>query len=138
MKFSKQSTYGLRAMICLAKHWKKESLSLTKISQIEDISKKYLEQIFIKLKKSNLIESEKGVKGGYKLKLSPKEITVFDIIISLEKEITPSGCLAGNGAFNCEKSCNCGVISLLSEIQASVLKILKSTSLQDISDKHKF
>ena len=60
MKFTKRSTYGLRAMARLAKYWDKGNVSLPKISEQENISEKYLEQIFSKLKRAKLVESEKG------------------------------------------------------------------------------
>ena len=137
MKFSKRTTYGLRAMARLTKYWGKKNISLSDISKQEEISKKYLEQIFIKLREANLVESEKGKQGGYVLAREPEDISIFEIIEALEGGVKPSGCVAGNGEFTCEKSSKCGVVLLLSEVQNEVIKILKEKSLRDMAKMHK-
>lgn len=137
MKFSKRSTYGLRAMARLAKYWEMEFISLTEISLREGISKKYLEQIFLKLKKAKLVESGKGKQGGYRLVQKPEEISVAEIIEALEGGISPSNCLGSDGKFVCKKGEGCGVVKLLAEIQKSVKGILAATSLRDIEKNHK-
>ena len=93
MKFSTRSTYGLRAMIVLAKHWQKGSISLANIAQKEKISPKYLERLFSRLKKAGLVKAEKGSGGGYKLTSHPSRVNVFDIINALEGKIYPFHCL---------------------------------------------
>lgn len=137
MKFSKRSTYGLRAMARLAKFWGNKNVSLSEVSEMEQISKKYLEQIFILLRGAKLVEAEKGQHGGYRLSRDPSEISVFDIVEALEGGVKPSGCISGKGEFTCEKSSGCGVVSLLLEIQKSVIGILKSKNLSEIAKKHK-
>ncbi len=137
MNFSKKITYGIRAMIQLAKNWGKENLSLSKISNKEGISKKYLEQIFIKLKEANLIKSKKGKSGGYSLARSPEKINVFEIIEALEGGVTPASCISKKGQFICEKSCRCGIVFLLAEVQEQVVKILKNKKLRELEKLHK-
>ena len=137
MTFSKRSTYGLRAMARLAKYWGDKSFSLSEISEEEQISKKYLEQIFIKLREAKLVESEKGKQGGYRLSRRPEEISVFEIIEALEGGVIPSGCINGDGSFTCEKSFRCGVVLLLAEIQIEVIKILKKKTLKDVERMHR-
>ncbi|MBT3356190.1 Rrf2 family transcriptional regulator [bacterium] len=137
MKFSKSSTYGLRAMARLAKYWEVEFISVTEISLREGISKKYLEQIFTKLKNANLVESGKGRQGGYRLLQKPEEINVYEIVNVLEGGVSPSNCLAHDGEFICEKKDKCGVVSLLAEIQGVTRDILTKTSLRDVERNHK-
>ncbi|MCD4761420.1 Rrf2 family transcriptional regulator, partial [bacterium] len=87
MKFSTKTTYGLRAMIFLARQSKKEKGKSTPISLIaekEKISNKYLERLFSKLKKDKLIISEKVAGGGYISSRPANTITVYDIIKTLE------------------------------------------------------
>ena len=104
MKFSTRTTYGLRAMIKLAQSWKKDSLSLPNIARAERISLAYLERLFAKLKKDNLVIAEKGVLGGYKLACPPNKITVFDIIKTLEGDMTAFHCLREDGKVYCSMS----------------------------------
>jgi Rrf2 family protein len=140
MKFSKQSTYGMRAMIQLAKCWNEDTndrMSLSEISEKEQISKKYLEQIFIKFKEFELVGADKGSRGGYFLLRKPIDIRIFDIVEALEGGVRPADCVSSEGELLCGKGSSCGVVSLLREIQKETTKVLKKMTLQDIAKKHK-
>lgn len=91
MKFSTKAEYGLRAMVILARDYPSLK-SISEISQEEDISAKYLEQIFTKLRLDNLIVSQKGKSGGYMLMREPLQITVGEIVETLEGKIEPTKC----------------------------------------------
>lgn len=132
MKFSTKATYGLRAMIRLAKYKAGESVSLSSIAKAENISQKYLERLFSELKKANLVKAEKGVSGGYKLLKDPAEINVLDIINALEGNISPFHCNSEEGKVYCNVGCNCGVTLVLNKIQSSVALTLKSIKLNEL------
>lgn len=135
MKFSTRSTYGLRAVIELAKNWGGESVSLSKISNKERISLGYLERIFSILKKKKIVVAEKGSGGGYKLATDPQKLNIFDIIEALEGRAGPFYCMSGTKKMNkvyCGKSCACGVTFVLDKIQKSVGSALKQIKLSDL------
>lgn len=132
MKFSTKTTYGLRAMICLAKNYNKNNLSLSVIAKAENISPKYLEKIFASLKKAKLVRSEIGASGGYSLSRAPSKITTFEIIKALEKKITTFYCLDENGKIHCSTKCRCGVTKVLINVQSAVYKSLKNFKLSDL------
>jgi len=135
MKFSTKTTYGLRAMIFLARQSKKEKGKSTPISLIaekEKISNKYLERLFSKLKKDKLIISEKGAGGGYILSRPANTITVYDIIKTLEGKITPFYCLDESGKVHCDIKCDCGVVSVLGKVQKAVVNTLRDIKLSDL------
>jgi len=106
MRFSTKSEYGLRAIINLAKHQKKQPYSLAKIAHEEKISLAYLERLFAKLKKAGLVISTKGVKGGYKLGKSLNQISVRDILSVLEGSLAAYTCAglkcSGSKKFGCQ------------------------------------
>jgi Rrf2 family protein len=133
MKFSTRTTYGLRAMINLAKYSKKGNVSLAEIAKQEGISLKYLEKLFSDLKKAKLVKSEMGASGGYKLAKNASRITVYDIIGALEGDITPFHCLSANGKINCSSSCNCGATIVLVKVQEAMKKTLKKIKLSELS-----
>lgn len=87
MNISNKSRYGLRAVVYLGINYQKENISLKEISDRENISKRYLEQIFAELKKGGIINSIKGTKGGYFLTRKPSDITVRSIIELFEGNI---------------------------------------------------
>ncbi len=133
MKFSTRTTYGLRAMINLAKRSKKGSVSLAVIAKDEGISLKYLEKLFSDLKKAKLVKSEIGATGGYKLAKNASKITVYDIIKALEGDITPFHCLSASGKINCSAKCNCGATIVLIKVQEAMKKTLKNIKLSELS-----
>lgn len=132
MKFSTKSTYGLRAMIKLAKNWEKDSLPLSNIAKSENISQKYLERLFSDLKKANLVRAEKGMSGGYKLLKSPSEINVLDIISALEGKISSFHCFNEDGKIYCNSKCSCGVTLVLNKVQQSLALTLKEIKLSEL------
>ncbi|KMT20916.1 RrF2 family transcriptional regulator [Clostridium cylindrosporum] len=88
MKLSTKGRYGLRAMIDLAANSKGDYLPLHTIADRQGISERYLEQVFSALKKAGLVKSIKGAQGGYALSKDAAEITVKDVLSTLEGDIS--------------------------------------------------
>ena len=86
IKLSTKGRYGTRLMLNLARHYndKKEAIILKSVSDDEEISIRYLEQIIIPLKISKLVKSIRGAGGGYTLARKPAEIKVSEILLALE------------------------------------------------------
>lgn len=84
MEISSQARYGLRALMYLAANDDSKAIPLREISEKQNISERYLEQLFAKLKKADLVKSVRGAYGGYLLNQTPEEITVADILKILE------------------------------------------------------
>lgn len=133
MKFSTKTTYGLRAMINLAKNSGESAISLTKIAKEENISQGYLERIFSILKKAKLVKSEKGSAGGYKLFNNSKKINVLDIINALEGKNPAFYCVDNDNKVYCDVSCECAVSLVLAKVQSSVDSTLKKIRLSDLT-----
>lgn len=131
MKFSTKTTYGLRAMILLAQE-KDKSVPLSMVAEREDISLKYLERIFAQLKKAGLITSEMGSMGGYCLAREAGQITVYDIVQTLEGEIAPFYCVDKSEKVFCGHKCNCGVTGVLRKVQDSLVETLRGIKLSDL------
>lgn len=97
MNLSSRSRYGIRALIDLAVNARESCIQLGDIAVRNDISVKYLEQIFMSLRKGGMIRSIKGPQGGYLLARTPEEILLSDVIrlldgdYLLEKEDTGNG-----------------------------------------------
>ncbi len=89
MEISTQGRYGVRALIDLAVNGGSGAVSLREISERQNISERYLEQIFAELKKNGLIRSVRGAHGGYLLNHPPEQISLADILKILEGKIVP-------------------------------------------------
>ncbi|MCM8710454.1 Rrf2 family transcriptional regulator [Clostridium sp. SYSU_GA19001] len=133
MKLSTKGRYGVKAMVDLAIHYGGAPVSIKNISERQNISEYYLEQLFSPLRKANLIKSIRGAQGGYVLSKAPKDITIAEIMEILEGPIEISNCLE-------ETSCNnvdcCATRLLWAKIKNSIDSVTKSTTLQDILDDY--
>jgi Rrf2 family transcriptional regulator, cysteine metabolism repressor len=132
MKFSTRTTYGLRAMIELAKQYDKGCVSLASIAKQEHISLKYLERLFAGLKKAKLVKAIKGANGGYELAQDPGRIRIFDIVRTMEGKMSPFYCLTEDGKIHCRASCGCGATKVLVKVQNAVNDTLRETKLGDL------
>ncbi len=137
MRFSTRSQYGLRAMISLAKHYSRDCYSISEIAQKEDISQDYLERLMIKLKKAGLVESRRGIKGGYRLSKRPNKITVKEIIYALEGPIAPVGCVSKEAPSCCPKMKTCGSKKVWEKLRDGITNTLDSITLNELLGEKK-
>jgi Rrf2 family cysteine metabolism transcriptional repressor len=131
MTRSKKSKYGLRALVYMA-CTPERKFSVKEISEREDISKRYLEQIFLTLKKSGLIISSKGSQGGYILARSPKEISVADILNVLEDTQEFSCC----SSYNLETLESVLEKEVWEKMDEKIKELTENISLEDLKDKY--
>jgi Rrf2 family protein len=132
MKFSTKSTYGLRAIIRLAKNWDNGNLSLATIATEENISLGYLEKLFSKLKQKDLVRADKGTTGGYSLIKKPTDISVLEIINALEGQRDTFHCTAEKGKVYCSAKCDCDANIYLVKIQNELTKTLQKIKLSEL------
>ncbi|PQA94628.1 Rrf2 family transcriptional regulator [Chryseobacterium shigense] len=93
---SKRCKYALKAMVRLARNYNQGFLSTAIIAQDENISKKFLEQILLELKRAKLVNSKQGTAGGYYLLKSPDEVSLADIYRIFEGPIALTPCISLN------------------------------------------
>jgi Rrf2 family transcriptional regulator, cysteine metabolism repressor len=131
LKLSTKSSYGLRACLTLATAEKR--LSSSQIAERDDIPKRYLEQILSALRQSGLVESTRGARGGYALSREATQISIADLVQSVEGELPPMLCSnPGLRSETCREDSPCDCRGLCSELESSVAKVLSGTTLADI------
>jgi len=133
LKLSTKGRYGVKAMVDLAVHNDNEPVSIKSISERQNISEYYLEQLFSPLRKEGLIKSIRGAQGGYLLGRDPKKITVYDIITVLEGPIEISDCIENESCNNID--C-CATRHLWQKIKNSIDNVTKNTTLNDIVEDY--
>ncbi|MFZ2188164.1 MAG: Rrf2 family transcriptional regulator [Candidatus Moraniibacteriota bacterium] len=126
MQFSTKAEYGLRAMVALARAYPAQK-NITEISQEENISAKYLETLIGKLRKNNLVKSQKGKSGGYTLIKNPKNISAGEIIEIMEGPIV-SKC---DGS-NCMKAKVCASSLVWNKLAFQIKKTLFAIKLSEL------
>lgn len=128
MKLSTRARYGLR--VCFLLGVSGGTVSLTKLSEQSDLSLKYLEQLMMKLRKSDIVDSSRGLNGGYSLSKQPSQITVSDILDAMDD----------NFEYNCDTNCGddyCPNKRIFRRLAESIENVLKQTTLQDMIDDYK-
>ncbi|KAF5067215.1 Rrf2 family transcriptional regulator [Proteiniclasticum sp. QWL-01] len=135
MKLSTKGRYGVKAMVDLAIHQGTEPVSIKSISQRQNISEYYLEQLFAPLRRAEIIKSIRGAQGGYELNKPARDITVLDIMNILEGPIEVSDCLDSDACSNID--C-CATRTVWKKLKDSIDSVMGAITLQDIvNDYHK-
>ncbi|AYE33166.1 RrF2 family transcriptional regulator [Clostridium septicum] len=129
MKLSTKGRYGVKAMVDLAIHYGNAPVSIKVISQRQNISEYYLEQLFSPLRKAGLIKSIRGAQGGYVLNKAPSEIKVADVMDVLEGPIEIADCIEGA---ECNNIDCCATRLLWKKIKSSIDEVMENITLQDI------
>jgi len=132
MKLSTKGRYGLRAMIDLALNAKDSQISIKNISERQNISENYLEQIIAVLKKNGFVKSSRGAQGGYSLNKSPKDISVGDILRALEGDLNPVDCITVNEEIQCSESELCVTKFVWKKISDSINDVVDNITLEDL------
>jgi len=132
LKLSTKGRYGSRLMLNLARHHAngEESVILRNISQEEDISIRYLEQIIIPLKINKFVKSTRGAGGGYALNVNPSKIKLLDIIEILEGDISLVNCVDDEDC--CERRKDCPTFYLWQEASKLLKDYFGSITLQQL------
>ena len=132
MKLTSKGRYAVMAMADLAKNNVKEPTSLTEISLRQGISIDYLEQLFLKLRKNNLVQSTRGPSGGYVLSKHPKEIKLLNIINAVDEKIITLKCRKESKKGCNGKSIKCITHNLWDDLEAHINKFFEDNTLRDI------
>lgn len=131
MQLSTKVRYAARAMIELALHYKEDPIQLNDIACKQEISVKYLEQIMAPLRARGFVRTQKGSRGGYHLAVKPEDITLYDIVESIEGSLAPVSCIDNNG--ECDRAEICVTRDVWSRIKDAVKKELENKSLADLA-----
>ena len=131
MKISTRGRYALRFMIDLAQHDSTEFIALKDVSERQEISVKYLEQITSLLSKFGLLQSVRGPQGGYRLARKPTDYTVGEILRITEGDLSPVACLQ-QPANTCGRAKDCQTLKLWQELSDVINGFLDSKTLEDL------
>lgn len=132
MKFSTKARYGLRAMVELALNYTQGPLSVKAISERQDISEAYLEQLMSSLTRNRLAKSVRGVYGGYLLAKDPATIIVGDIIRALEGPIVPVDCVSRDMPKDCGRADSCVTRIVWKRVRDVIEEALDSLTLEEL------
>lgn len=132
MKISSKGRYAVRVMAELGKH-QNQFVSVAVLSEKQNISPKYLEKIISMLVKAKLIESSRGVDGGYKLVKQPNDYTIAEILKATNDLPCIAPCLENNK--NCPMSNKCDSIGCWEKLNAMIVDYLNKITLENLLNK---
>ena len=129
MRLTTKGRYAVTAMLDLSIHAVKGPVSLADISKRQEISLSYLEQLFSKLRKSDLVSSVRGPGGGYQLSRKLDSIFIAQIVDAVNESIDVTSC---NGKGNCSNGETCLTHHLWEELSIQIHNFLSGISLADL------
>ena len=132
MKLTTKGRYAVTAMLDLALHMGDEPVSLAEISERQDISLSYLEQLFAKLRKAGLVVSMRGPGGGYQLSADPTEIAIADIVSAVDEHVDATRC---GGMGDCQQNNRCLTHDLWMDLSKQIRDFLSDITLADMTAK---
>jgi Rrf2 family protein len=133
MRVTAKGEYASQAVLHLALQWP-EVVTIQEIASRHHIPLKYLEQILLELKRGGVLESRRGVKGGYLLARAPAKISVGEVLRIVDGAFAESSCTHSAERLGtvCVEGESCGLKAMWGDVQVAVEKILFATSLEDV------
>lgn len=132
MRLTTKGRYAVTAMLDLALHYKEGPITLADISQRQGISLSYLEQLFSRLRKQELVDSTRGPGGGYRLSRDAHQIAVADVITAVDEKVETTRC---GGLSNCQDDSQCLTHDLWTELSSQIHDFLMGISLGNLVER---
>jgi Rrf2 family iron-sulfur cluster assembly transcriptional regulator len=132
MRLTTKGRYAVTAMLDLALHGQGKPVSLADISGRQNISLSYLEQLFAKLRRNDLVSSVRGPGGGYRLSRGGQEIFVAQIIDAVNEAVDATGC---GGTADCQQGEVCLTHHLWCDLSDQIHGFLSQISLSNLVDR---
>src|SRR6187399_3791745 len=139
MKLSVRGEYALRALIVLGLDYMEDDsvVRIQEISKRQNIPKRFLEQILNDLKSAHIVESKRGVAGGYRLRRRPEQINLAQVVRHIEGPLAPVGCVSEKfyEKCSCPDESRCAIRSVMKEIRDAVVKIAERVTIADLCER---
>src|SRR5438477_1914823 len=122
MKLSLRGEYALRALLVLGLNYPKPVTRIQTISEQQNIPKRFLEQILNDLKSAGVVQSKRGIAGGYRLAMAPEKVTLAEVIRHMEGALAPISCVSERfyEKCSCPDEARCGLRSVMKEVRDAI------------------
>ena len=137
MKLSVRGEYALRALLVLGLNYEQPVVRIQTISEQQNIPKRFLEQILNDLKSAGVVQSRRGVAGGYRLARRPEEITLATVIRHIEGALAPVSCVSERfyEKCSCPDESRCPIRSVMKEVREAVVKIAERLTIAELCER---
>jgi len=137
VKLSLRGEYTLRALVVLGLNYHQTVIRIQTISEQQNIPKRFLEQILNDLKSAGVVESKRGVAGGYRLAMPPENVNLAMVIRHMEGALAPISCVSENfyEKCSCPDEARCGIRNVMKEVRDAVVRILEKVTVADLCQR---
>lgn len=137
MKLSLRGEYALRALLVLGLNYGESVVRVQAISEQQNIPKRFLEQILNDLKSAGVVQSRRGVAGGYRLARRPEEITLAEVVRHIEGALAPVSCVSERfyEKCSCPDEARCAIRSVMKEIREAIVKIAGRVTIAELCER---
>ena len=132
MRLTTKGRYAVTAMLDLALHYDDGPITLADISRRQGISLSYLEQLFSRLRKKELVVSARGPGGGYRLSRVASDIAVADVVTAIDEKVDATRC---GGLANCQDDEPCLTHELWTDLSERIYDFLSGITLHDLVNR---
>ena len=134
MKISTKGRYGLRILIDLATHDSSKPRLVRDIAVSQQISEKYISRLIVDLRRARLVRSVRGMKGGFFLAKPPKEITLLDILETMEGTLSVVDCVMQPE--KCSQNMNCTARNIWKKLNEGIRELMRSITFEEILSEY--
>lgn len=139
MKLTLRGEYAVRALVVLGMSHGQGVIPIQTISQQQHIPKRFLEQILNDLKSAGVVESRRGINGGYRLARPPEDITLATVIRHFDGALAPVGCVSKHfyRPCSCPDEARCGLRSVMQEVRDAIANIVERVTIADLCERYR-
>ena len=137
MKLSVRGEYALRALLVLGLRYDQDVVPIKAISEEQNIPKRFLEQILNDLKSAGMVQSRRGVAGGYRLARRPEEITLAAVVRHIEGALAPVSCVSERfyEKCSCPDESRCAIRSAMKEIRQAIVNVAERVTIAELCER---
>jgi Rrf2 family cysteine metabolism transcriptional repressor len=136
MKLTVRGEYALRALLVLSREFRDDDsvVRIQEISRKQNIPKRFLEQILNDLKSAGIVESKRGVAGGYRLRRPPERITLAEVVRHIEGPLAPISCVSEKfyEKCSCPDESRCAIRSVMKETRDAIVKVMERVTFAEL------
>src|ERR1035437_202295 len=137
MRLSLRGEYALRALLVLRLNYDQPLVRIQSISDQQNIPKRFLEQILNDLKSAGIVQSKRGVAGGYRLAKRPEEITLAAVVRHIEGALAPVSCVSERfyEKCSCPDESRCAIRSAMKEVREAVVRVAERITIAELCNR---
>ena len=137
MRLSLRGEYAVRALLVLGLNNEQPVVRIQTISEQQNIPKRFLEQILNDLKSAGMVQSKRGVAGGYRLAMRPEDITLASVVRHIEGALAPVGCVSERfyEKCSCPDESRCAIRSVMKEVRDAIVRIAERVTVAELCDR---